>query len=492
MRGMFDDGYSILVSKPQVDYSALRENLIDSSNDKVGQRIQAWYEEGSAAGNVGDCYENRDGGHSKLPLHRFQQFANITYDSSLKKQKANFGVKVNIANDRPSIINASLAMMEKPASRSMARLILHNAEFSSQLYSFYRLSDFIFYPEHKDYDQADCFAVNTPYLIISQGSSGSDRPFMFAVAQTLASFHPAVKERLHQRGLLAPTVQMIMRWNYQGIGNADNYLTGNAHPTAFDGKKLDRSGMANMAHAMTSDCLPPLAMIQMVSEQSSVSGVDNFDAGASEHLLDTPCAIGRIARDLAETRTFQVSAEESFDVHGRPLTFHWRVLRGDTSKITITPLNDAGSRAEISIRYQPNVTAPDQPDLRTHRVDIGVFVDNGFYYSAPAFISIYYPPNEERVYDEHGTLQSVRYLSPLDMPGEADMLLIYNKPWTDDYHYENGQLTGWTRTMHDGESSEFDASGQLFESGWFSDSTPNPATYTTSRTSVGLQTVQFE
>lgn len=487
----FQDGHPFLISQPLVDYSSLRTLPVDNSNDPVAQKIQAWFDEGTAAGNVGDCYENRDGNHSRLNLNRLQQIAEIKYGEEFIAKKADFGAKLNIANDRPTIVNASLAMVNTAMARSMARLILHNPEFNPQLYSFYRMGDIICYPEHNDYDRADLFAVNTPYLIISQGSSGTDQPFMIAVAQTLASFHPAVKERLHQYGLIAPTVQMIMRWNYQGIGNAENYLTGAAHPTVFDGNKLNRDAMAEMAHNMKFGCLPPLALIKMIEEKVPVNGVDYFDAGASEVLIDTPCAIGRIARSLDYTRTFRVSAADSMDVQKLPLTYHWRVLRGDESLITITPLNEDKTEVEISVDYQSTTMVPDQPTMKSHRVDIGAFVDNGTYYSAPAFISIWYPPNEQRKYDRNERIESVTYLDPRDVGPTADLKLAYHKPWRDSFDYDGSQLAGWTRTMNNGDSYEFNAAGERAESSWFSEDKVAPVTYEIETSSEGYQTVKF-
>lgn len=458
---------NFLLFRPDVDYAGLREAPVDQSDNALGQRIQAWYDEGEAAGNVGDFYENRDGGHSKLKLERFAQFTSLKYDQELKKRGADYGAKVKIVNERPTIINASLAMLGKTLGRSMARLILHNPELAPELYTQYRMSDICFYPEHKDHDPklGDLFAVNTPYLIISQGSSGSDRPFMNAVAQTLASFRPAVKERLHQRGMLAPTIQMILRWSNRGVGNAENYLTGVAQPTVFHKNKLNPEAMVEMAHAMTMDCLPPLAMIRMTAETEPQLGVDYFDSDVDEKLLDTPCAIGRIARNLNHSRTFRVSAADSFDIHNRPLNYHWVVLRGNEDKIDIRPLNASKTEAEITIAYHPVTTSAGKPSITSHRVDIGVFVDNGEYCSPPAFISIWYPPNEQRVYSEDGRLLEVDYQPLAEVGHVADPSLLFDKPWTDAYDYNaEGKLTGWTRRYDDGRPEErFNAQGSRLD-----------------------------
>jgi len=77
------------------------------------------------------------------------------------------------------------------------------------------------YPEHRDHDvglngdgggYGDVYPTNTPYLIASQGSSGSDQPFMRAIPFTLAAFRPEVKKKLVETGLLMPTIQMILEF----------------------------------------------------------------------------------------------------------------------------------------------------------------------------------------------------------------------------------------------------------------------------------------
>src|SRR5205823_7180659 len=103
----------------------------------------------------------------------------------------------------------------------------------------------------------------------------------------------------------------------------------------------------------------------------------------SEELADTPCVIARIVRGKNYRRRLVVSAEGSFDLNKRPLSFTWVVLRGDKSKITIKPRNPQQSVAEIVVPYHPRrPIAPGSP-LESNRVDIGVFVNNGTHYSAP-------------------------------------------------------------------------------------------------------------
>ena len=101
------------------------------------------------------------------------------------------------------------------------------------LYNQYTHNNLYIYPAHHDYQQhgyGDVFPTNSPYLIASKGSSGSDRKYMNAVAQTLAAFRPEVKKKLVETGFLMPTIQMILR--YAAAGSWQNYLKGEAHRVA--------------------------------------------------------------------------------------------------------------------------------------------------------------------------------------------------------------------------------------------------------------------
>ena len=253
----------------------------------------------------------------------------------------------------------------------------------------YLRSHLYFYPEHRDHDPqigangyGDVYPANTPYMIISQGSSGSDRVFMNAVGVTLAAFRPEVKEKLAKSGTLMAAVQMIFRSSNKNVMTTENYLTGVAHPTVFDGKQINEEIMVKMAHSMTTDALPPMVQLKVVEEDESVPGRDYFDVGARERLFDTPCAIARVVKSTKYARRMVVSAEASKDLDGKPLTYHWVLLRGDPERVRVKKLNDAGSQAELVVDYHSRRPIAPGSDMTSDRVDIGVFVHNGQYYSA--------------------------------------------------------------------------------------------------------------
>ena len=104
-----------------------------------------------------------------------------------------------------------------------------------------------------------------------------------------------------------------------------------------------------------------------------------------------------------------VSAEGSGDVNDRPLSYHWVVLRGDSAKITIKPTNKTGSAVDITVAYQPRQPIAPGSNMESNRVDIGLFVHNGAYYSAPAFICFFTLDDEARTYDPAGRPLEIGY-----------------------------------------------------------------------------------
>ena len=135
---------------------------------------------------------------------------------------------------------------------SNARNYYASSEGLAFLFKQYVSNNLYIYPEHLDHDPGhngvggygDLFPTNTPYLITSQGSSGSDQPFMRALPYVLAAFRPEVKKRLIQTGMLMPTIQMILRINNPHLSSSKDYLTGKAHPTVFPGshRQYTRNG----------------------------------------------------------------------------------------------------------------------------------------------------------------------------------------------------------------------------------------------------------
>ena len=224
----------------------------------------------------------------------------------------------------------------------------------------------------------------------------------------MAAFRPEVKAKLVETGLLMPTVQLLFRKTSKRLKSPDEFLTYKAHPTVFEGSWVDDLALVKAAHDITTDKIPPMVQMKVVSEDEFQSGMDYFDPG-SEKLADTPCVIARVWRAAAGTRKMTVSAEASFDVNKRPLTYKWVVLRGDADKIKIEPKNKEGSVALLTVPYLERRPIYPGAELESNRVDIGVFVDNGAYPSAPGFVTFCTLDTENRVYGEQGRIREIGY-----------------------------------------------------------------------------------
>ena len=310
-----------------------------------------------------------------------------------------YGLQDKLLFDRPTIGNSSTAVTGGVLWRSLPRLAMTEGDGTGplRLWQNTQANALYVYPAHKDWtrDRGDLFPANTPYVLVSHGSSGSDQPFLEALALTYAAFRPDTKARLVEERLLVPTVQMIFRRSLQHVTSRESYLSGDAHPAAFEGYTINPARMVSLAQSIKPDAIPPEVRIAVTAEDLGTEGVDFFGAGLSEQLFDTPGAIARVWRSKAATRTMTVSAAATGDPNGRKLDFHWRLLQGDPEKVTITPSAD-GTSATITLAWHdPFVISEDNP-VTTSRVDVGVFASNGVHDSAPAIVSWYPPPTEKR------------------------------------------------------------------------------------------------
>jgi len=389
---------------------------ITTDQKKVGQRLRAWYKQGTAAGNTGDFYDNRDRGHSALKLQRHPQLDRIEYSDEMKQRRLDFGLQFRFIHPHVTFGNSSTASGDMTWGSNARRMMLSGRAMMA-LWRQYTGNHLYIYPEHRDHDpgrngrggHGDLFPANTPYVIISQGSSGSDQAFVQAVAFTLAAFRPEVKKTLVETNLLMPTIQKILRRSMADARKRTDYLTGRAHPTVFDGRKLDTLRMVELAHALEPNAIPPMVRLRVIEEDGAVEGTDYFDAGRPERLFDTPAAICRVMRSIKQSRRIVVSAAASHDVNRRPLTYRWVLLRGDRRRVTIRPQNAAGSVAEIRLSHHERRPSYPGSPIESTRVDVGAFAHNGVAYSAPAFVSFYYLDNEVRTYADDGRVLEIGY-----------------------------------------------------------------------------------
>ena len=415
----------------------------------VSGLIRSWLKEGSAAGNFGDLYMNRDRGHSKPGIKDFGEMTPVVYCKEGIEAKADQNLPHTLF-DYPLVGNCSMAMTQGPLWRSLPRAALSDQFSSIQQCRLYLSNQLWVYPEHKDFDpeKGDLFPANAPFFTIVQGSSFKDKPFVRSYAAALAALPVDTKQVLVATKLIGPVMQMMMRYTSNRIKDPAGYLTGAAHPVVFDPADLNETNLVTMAHGLRPDEVVPSVSLQVTRENQSIPGVDYFDR-MPEALMNTPVCIGRIARGKAYEKTMTVQA-------AAPLKgvkeYSWVLLQGDPEKVEIKKLTQSGDRVEISVgwhgMYRPKKKDGSPAGLMSSRVDIGCFVKGKKYYSVPSIVSVYNIPSEDRLYDKNNRIVSIDYNNLKKW--YMDPALTVLKPWKDLYSYtDDGKLKGWYRKLGD-------------------------------------------
>lgn len=426
---------------------------------------------GGINGFSGILYDNRDRGHSGLPPAAYPQLARLSYGPALREVEADYGLAGAFLFPAVVFGNSSTAVTSGPFARSLPRLAMTSQDGPMAAARLYLNNHLYAYPEHRDHDAVDAFPANWPYMVISQGSSGSDRAFLQAIAATLPAFPADTFAAMRSARLVAPTLQMLLRRNLAPVRSPELYLSGIAHPVAFDGRDVRAGRMIGQAVAMRPEDIPPLVRLTVEEETfRSSAGL----AGAEERVFDTPAAIARIWRGFDGEKEMVLSTAATADPFGRPLTFRWVLLRGDPEKVSIVPLDDAGTRARLRFLWHDAFGEPAEidgaPAARTRsRVDIAVFAETmgsaGPIVSAPSFVTVSFPTHQIRTYEEGADgprLTEIDY-DALARDAPYDPALHWSAPWTDKALYDgDGTLRAWRRTYRDGRQEEIPITGQTY------------------------------
>jgi len=422
--------------------------------------VNTWVREGSAAGFHGILYDNRDRGHSTLDQAQWPELVFVRYSPEIRAAGADFGFRPWQRFSLPTFGNASTALVNPVYWRSNPRTMLGNRLHTTLMLEHYLSNQLYCAPEHNDFDppHGDVYPANAPCWLISQGSSGSDQPFLKAIALTLAAFPPETRARLERDGLLMHAVQWTLRQSLKSLSSADDFFTGLAHPAVFREEQLDPERMVQRAHAMSPDRIPPLVRLAVLRESRAGHGVDYFSGGPTEELLTHPLLIARIHRTIARKRTIVVQA--SATPATRPATgFRWVVLQGDPASVDIRPLNPESSIAAITFTWQPSFPVRSAAELPCSRVDVGVFSETAGVPSMPAMICSLAIASEKRLYDGDRLL-SVDYADPESSKIYSDPLFVPTRNWKDTYQYgSDGTLSGWIRTTAGQQPQHFNADG---------------------------------
>ena len=438
-------------------YSASQPNAREKSI------LTSWLVDGSAAGNIGDIYINRDLGHSMLATGDFPLLTTLRLTADAKP----FRVDVNHPNlfvgNAAVFGNISRGYTTGPFWRSMARAsFTEPGGLATRMDLLYRSNQFWVIPCVNDFGKpelGDVFPANAPFQFISEGASWSDQPFLRAALAASAALAPQTKKAILRRKLMGPTLQWLLRRTMQGIRSESDYLSPRAHPTAFNAKRLDTVALIEKAHALKPENIPPAVNLAVINSRLfpirfPVAGVDYPDT-VSEVLFATSSAISFVLRAPAGARTFLIRAQ-TFPAQDPLAPSTWKVVHGDPSAVKISaPLGETLNTPE---RGFAQITI----DRRTlkDRIDVACFAKtHGTDHGAPSIVSFYPVPQETRVYRPDGQIESIAHSNPALV--SCDPALALPRRCKDTYTYSPaGKLLGFTRSYNGKDAASFAPTGE--------------------------------
>ncbi|MBB5035660.1 hypothetical protein [Prosthecobacter vanneervenii] len=390
--------------------SAVSAQPVTLRTDKVAVMINDWFAKGTATGLQAITYENRDGQHSPLHTDQYPQL------QVFPARAGDTGAATQVRSV-PLLGNCSMASAATQLG-CLPRIYMMDPAGNRFLAQQYLSNNLFIYPEHQDYDiggngaggggYGDLLPLNTPCLLISQGSSFTDQPFLRALLSTTAAFPPDTQKLLIEKHLLASTLQSIFRRAYKAVEKPEDYYTGKAHPPVFDGSLIDEEKMVNIAHEMTPEKIPPLVLLRVIEETKIEQGKNFFELPNPHpwQLSDSPVSIARILRGNEAEHGMLISFDKTFNLMKAPLKMRAALLQGDPRFVQLES-QPGGDVMRLRVRWAPPITTA--TGIRSHRIDIGIFADNGGSVSAPAIISFYMLPSEMHFYDEKGRVSEIQY-----------------------------------------------------------------------------------
>ena len=307
--------------------------------------------------------------------------------------------------------------------------------------------------------KVDVLPANLPFRLIA-GPTAKDLRMAEAAVETVTTSMPLhVRQYFSTCGILAPTVQWLLRRCRPGVTNETDYLRPDAHPLVWRAQDFDLDALAKTAGMMTSNSIPMIVRLAPLYEEYKVSPIRraeplvDYPDPRPEVWCETPYGQAIALRALENRRKFRFWAA-AWPVRDRNVNYRWVPLapgRVSVSRIQgQAALSPENGYAEIVLNWS----------AVRGRLDFAVFARYGDGpYGPPSMISFFTVPNEVRQYDRQGRIAKVSYR-------KADAVfpaLYQNKPWTDAYELDDqGRILGFLRMRSGGGMEErFSADGEF-------------------------------
>ena len=326
----------------------------------------------STGGNVGDLYVNRDGEHSLLTVTNYPGLTRVKLDADGEARKMGLDIP-DMLYPYPVFGNCSRALVEGPYWRSFPRamMTMDAMRLMNRMSCFYLKNQIWVFPANADIapvgTNGDLFASISPYWMTTAGRSWSDLPYLKAALEASRTFHPFVKKQLIAKGLLSPTIQMLIRKSLKGVNSEAVYLTAAAHPTALPPNGLDLDRLKKSAAALRSDAIPPLAVITVQPHPLSEK------PAWPELTYRSGFAWAYILRAEANERKFTITAQSE-----KGASFAFACVHDDLG----------AAKIDIFAKDSACVTINRTKLTPTNRVDIAIFARKpNTNWGAPSYVS---------------------------------------------------------------------------------------------------------
>jgi len=319
--------------------------------------------------SVGDLYMNRDGQHSALAVTNYPGLTAVRFDQEGRRRRLDLTAP-NVIFPYPAFVNSSMAYTEGPYWRSISRaLVTTESPRLGAMVKMYLSNQVFVTPSNCDTapvgTNGDVFASITPYWLTTAGRSWSDQPYLKAALEASRSLRRETKAEAVRRGLLAPTLQVLLRRSLADVRDESDYLSAKAHPTALPPGGPDLARLKAAAGALLPTEIPPLAVLEVKP------GPAANPSPWPELTYATAFAWAYVIRATDAVRTFDISAKSAAE-------FRFVRTHGTGVDVTVESLSAASARVTLQV-------AGLSP---TNRVDIAVFGrDPGTGWGAPSYVS---------------------------------------------------------------------------------------------------------
>lgn len=304
---------------------------------------------------------------------------------------------------RSAFYKSMIDPVATPPTFSDTLLKNHLKKGESQTYfrKFYENNILFATPAVRSYSYGDVFAVLSPFVLQSSGASTTDARLLNPIIRASAAIPKPLKERIMNLQMLTPTLMQLFKTSI----SMGDYANQAAHTVAYI--LPPEANDVKLASLKAYDTAPPMAapFLELITQNASTlthippvarikvleSKIFNTSARKyyTEPFFEQDVYGAHGALRLGEVLELTVDLWDSWTDAKEIAAYTSKVIRGVGSIQKLTP---DGSIIKITIPYAAELSSVNT------RSDVLLYVNDGKYNSAPAYISIKHVQMSEEKY----------------------------------------------------------------------------------------------